>query len=97
MVRCAIGYHLCDLGGGRPWGGAAVGGVVGWGLWNLQLLFLATPMGGRCCWWGCGLGALESAIASFSHSHGGALLLVGLWAGAKCFVIFLSVKLFCNL
>ena len=39
------------------------------------------PMGGRCCWWGCGLGALESAIAFFGHSHGGALLLVGLWAG----------------
>ena len=28
--------------GGRPWGSAAVGGVVGWGLWNLLLFFLAT-------------------------------------------------------
>ena len=28
--------------GGRPWGSAAVGGGVGWGLWNLLLFFLAT-------------------------------------------------------
>ena len=30
--------------GERPWGGggAAVGGVVGWGLWNLLLFVLAT-------------------------------------------------------
>lgn len=57
--------------GGRPWGSAAVGGVVGWGLWNLLLFFFGH--------WG--LKHCLHPTLGFS----------------KCFVIFLSVKLFGNL
>ena len=52
--------------------------------------------GGRCCWWGCGLGALESAIVCFGH-WGLKRYLHPTLGFSKCFVIFLSVKLFGNL
>ena len=54
------------------------------------------PMGERCCWWGCGLGALESAIVFFGH-WGLKRCLHPTLGFSKCFVIFLSVKLFSNL